>query len=130
MPKAPRFDELARLLALEAEAEARQLVQQAQRATGAAAERSGKCLLKLAIRDELPAFGGRVLLTLGRRDQTQSLPWNRFGVGTPVLLTEENASPRSTGWRGVVSRRDAQTLDVVFAESPEPEQDRPTFRLD
>src|SRR5687768_1017623 len=128
MPKAPHFDELTRLLALEAEAEARQLAQQAQRASGAAAERSGKCLLKLVIRDEQPAFGGRVLVTLGRRDQSQALPWNRFGVGTPVFLAEENAAGEN-GCRGVVSRRDPSTIDVVLADSPEPEHDRPTFRL-
>lgn len=129
MASDPHFDKLTRLLALEAEAEARQLAEQAQRASGAAAERSGKCLVKLVIRDEQPAFGGRALITLGRRDQTQTLPWNRFGVGTPVLLTEEGSSSGS-GWRGVVSRRDPGSLDVVFAESPEPEHDRPTFRLD
>src|SRR6478736_3055847 len=83
------FEQLARLLELEAAAEAEQLARRAARG-GGAAERSGNCLVKLAIRDEQPAFGGRFVVTLGKRDQTQSLPWNRLGVGTPVLLTEEN----------------------------------------
>lgn len=123
------FERLAKLLELEAAAEAEQLAAQAQRRTGPTAERSGKCLTKLAIRDERPAFGGRVVLTLGKRDQTQSLPWNRLGVGTPVLLTEEGVAGQR-GWRGIVCRRDQQTLDVALTQEPEPEQDRPTFRLD
>jgi ATP-dependent RNA/DNA helicase IGHMBP2 len=129
MAKHGHFERLAKLLELEAAAESQQLAEQAQRRTGAAAERSGKCLIKLAIRDEQPAFGGRVVVTLAKRDQTQSLPWNRLSVGTPVLLTEENVTGQR-GWRGVVCRRDQKSLDVVLAESPEPEEDRPTFRLD
>ncbi|HEY2412536.1 MAG TPA: AAA domain-containing protein [Pirellulaceae bacterium] len=123
------FERLAGLLELEAAAEAEQLAQQAQRQSGAAAERSGSCLVKLAIRDEQPAFGSRVVVTLGKRDQTRSLPWNRLGVGTPVLLTEEGVTSQR-GWRGIVCRRDQETLDVAFAQPPEPEQDRPMFRLD
>ena len=78
---------------------------------------------------EQPAFGGRIVLTLGKRDRTQPLPWNRLSVGTPVLLTEEGGAGEG-GWRGVVCRRDAQTLDVVLTQLPESEQDRPTYRLD
>src|SRR3954467_7106247 len=141
MAKHDHFDRLAKLLELEAAAEAQQLAQQARQQSGAAAERSGNCLVKLAIRDEQPAFGGRVVATLGKRDQTQSLPWNRFSVGTPVLLTEEGRAGESRGgqgresgsrsttlsWRGLVSRRDMSSLDVVLNESPEPENERPTF---
>jgi ATP-dependent RNA/DNA helicase IGHMBP2 len=129
MAKHGHFERLAKLLDLEAAAEAEQLAQQARQTSGAAAERSGNCLIKLVIRDEQPAFGGRTLMTLAKRDQAQSLPWNRLGVGTPVLLTEENVD-RSRGWRGLVSRRDASSLDIVAIGLPEPENDRPTFRLD
>src|SRR5688572_10574146 len=86
------FEQLARLLDLEAAAEARRLAEQASRETGDEAERSGLCLVKLAIRDVEAAFGGRVIVTLAKRDQTQDLPWNRLGVGTPVLLTEEGVA--------------------------------------
>ena len=123
------FEHLARLLQIEAAAEARQLAERASRQSGAEAERSGVCLVKLAIRDERPALGGRVSLTLGKRDQTQQLPWNRFSIGSPVLLTEEGVA-NQRGWRGVVFRRDAESLDVAFAEAPETQADRPTFRLD
>jgi ATP-dependent RNA/DNA helicase IGHMBP2 len=133
------FERMAQLLELEGAAGAEQLARRAARG-GGAAERSGNCLVKLAIRDEQPAFGGRVVVTLGKRDQTQSLPWNRLGAGTPVLLTEENmeagrgtpqrAFPTARGWRGLVSRRDQSTLDVVLTQSPESENERPTFRVD
>ncbi len=129
MARHGHFERLAELLQLESAAEAEQLAEQAQRRTGPTAERSGSCLVKLAIRDEQPSFGGRVVVTLGKRDQTQSLPWNRLSVGTPVLLTEEGISGQR-GWRGIVCRRDQKTLDVALAQEPEPEQDRPTFRLD
>jgi superfamily I DNA and/or RNA helicase len=129
MPRFDHFDRLAKLLELEAAAEAERLADASRKQTGPAVERSGNCLIKLAIRDERPAFGGRVVLTLGKRDQTQFLPWNRLGVGTPVLLTEEGVT-ESRGWRGIVSRRDTATLDVVLAQSPQAQQDRPTFRLD
>src|SRR5262245_59984313 len=112
MAKHGHFDRLAKLLELEAAAEAEQLAQQARRTSGAAAERSGNCLIKLFLRDEQPAFGGRTVVTLAKRDQTQSLPWNRLGVGTPVPLTEEGVA-RSRGWRGLVSRRDTSSLDIV-----------------
>jgi len=129
MPNHGHFERLKKLLELEAAAEAEQLAAQASKRTGAAAERSGNCLLRLAIRDEQPAFGGRVIATVAKRDQTQSLPWNRLGVGTPVLLTEEGVTGQR-GWRGVVCRRDKASLDLALAASPEPEQERPTFRLD
>jgi ATP-dependent RNA/DNA helicase IGHMBP2 len=129
MARHGHFERLADLLQMESAAEAEQLADQAQRRTGPTAERSGNCLVKLAIRDEQPSFGGRVVVTLGKRDQTQSLPWNRLSVGTPVLLTEEGVTGQK-GWRGIVCRRDQSTLDVALAQEPEPEQDRPTFRLD
>ena len=130
------FERLAHLLELEAAAEAEQLARRAARG-GGAAERSGNCLVKLAIRDQQPAFGGRVVVTLGKRDQMQSLPWNRLGAGTPVLVTEENVAPAvasgraaSRGWRGLVSRRDQSTLDIVLTQAPESENERPTYRVD
>lgn len=127
MTKPGHFEHLSRLLDLEAAAEAQRLAEEARQA-GETAEHRGQCLLKLVIRDEQPAFGGRVILTLAKRDQTQDLPWNRLGTGTPVLLTEEGVAG-NRGWRGIVSRRDRSSIDVVLADSPDAKQDRPTFRL-
>lgn len=122
------FELLSRLLDLESAAEAQRLAEQSARLTGDVAERSGLCLVALTIRDEQPAFGERVVITLGKRDLTRDLPWNRLGVGTPVLLAEENVAGQR-GWRGVVSRRNVSSLDVVLNDSPEFEHDRPSFRL-
>src|SRR6187431_2709250 len=113
MARHGHFERLAKWLEWEAAAEAEQMAQRAARQTGAAAERSGQTLLKLAIRDEQPALGGRTLVTLAKRDQTQTLPWNRFSVGTPVLLTEEGLA-NQRGWRGVVCRREASSLDIAL----------------
>jgi len=129
MASSGHFEKLARLLEQEAAAEALQLAEQARRKSGAEAERSGRCLIKLVLRNAEPAFGGRIVATLAKRDQKQPLPWNRLGVGTPVLLTEEKVTG-DRGWRGVVCRRDMASLDVALAELPETEQERPTFRLD
>jgi ATP-dependent RNA/DNA helicase IGHMBP2 len=129
MASSGHFEKLARLLEQEAAAEAQQLAEQARKKSGAEAERSGRSLIKLVLRNAEPAFGGRIVATLAKRDQQQPLPWNRLGVGTPVLLTEENV-PGDRGWRGVVCRRDMSSLDVALAELPETEQERPTFRLD
>lgn len=83
----------------------------------------------LAIRDETTGFGGRVVVTLGKRDRRLELPWTRLNVGNPVILSEETASADAV-WRGIVTQRDRETITVALAESPEPVADRPTFRLD
>jgi superfamily I DNA and/or RNA helicase len=132
------FWRLIRLLELEGDAEAERLVEQTRQLTGADAERTGNSLVALVVRDEDVALGGRVLLTLSKRDVRQALPWNRLGVGTPVLLSEESAGQASrpgrskgtAGWRGIVSGRDARTIQVAFDRPPEPESDPATFRLD
>lgn len=104
------FQRLARLLDLEAEAEKAQLLAEMQRAgSDEAAERTGHTLVQLVIIDEYGGLGGRILVTLAKRSQNQSLPWHRLEVGTPVILTEEQ-SGGDTAWRGVVSQRDRQTI--------------------
>lgn len=122
------FSRLLRCLEFEAASEAQELVQQSRRNTGAAAERGGICLVGLVIRDETTGFGGRVVVTLGKRDRRLELPWHRLSSGAPVVLVEEQAKI-DQGWRGVVTRRDRETITVALADSPEPIADRPTFRL-
>lgn len=107
----------------------RELVRRMRSGRGSSAERSGQTLTGLAIRDESGGFGGRVAVTLGKRDRSLELPWSRLRQGTPVVLTEENG-PADQGWRGVVTDRDRETITVALHESPEPEADRPLFRLD
>jgi hypothetical protein len=124
------FQRLIRLLELEAEAEKQEALRDMQRRSPAAAEASGSTLIKLIIRDEDAGLGGRILLTLGKRNQTLDLPWTRLGSGTPVILSEEGRQSEADGWRGVVNRVSKDSLQVAFSEWPEPESERPTFRLD
>lgn len=123
------FQRLLRCLELEAEAEAAEIVKRSQRTTGDAAERSGVCLIGLTIREEESGFGGRAVVTLGKRDRRAELPWTKLNSGSPIVLSEEQAA-ESGAWRGVVTERDRETITVVLAQSPESIGDRPTFRLD
>lgn len=129
MNSSAHFQNLLRCLDLEAEAEASEVAKQSRQLTGESAERSGRSLLGLAIRDEAAGFGGRVLLTLGKRDRRAELPWTKLASGSPVLLSEEH-SPEPNVCRGVVTGRDRETITVALTQAPEPIADRPTFRLD
>jgi ATP-dependent RNA/DNA helicase IGHMBP2 len=123
------FQRLIRCLEHEAAAEARQVVEYSRRSSGTAAERGGACLTGLAIRDETSGFGGRTVVTLGKRDRRLELPWTRLNSGTPIVLSEE-LNQKDVGCRGVVTNRDRETITVALSDAPEPEADRPTFRLD
>ena len=115
------FQRLIRLLEMEAEAEKQEALQDMQRRSPAAAETSGFTLTNLVIRGEDAGLVGRILLTLGKRNQTLPLPWTRLGSGTPVILSEDGAS----GWRGVVTRLNKDNIQVAFAQWPESESERP-----
>ncbi|MCX6069148.1 MAG: AAA domain-containing protein, partial [Chloroflexi bacterium] len=123
------FQRLIRLLELEADAEKQEALRDMQRRSPAAAEASGSTLINLVIRDEEAGLGGRILLTLAKRNQSLALPWTRLGNGAPVILSEEGQAD-SAGWRGVVSRVSKDNLQVAFSLSPETESERPSFRLD
>jgi len=125
----PHFRRLAALMASEANAENEQLQQQMQRLAPAAAEATGNSLIGLTIRDEVAGLGGRVLVTLGKRNQQLELPWTRLRVGSPVQLSEENLTT-ALGWRGVVSQLRRENIQVALQQWPEAQSDRPTFRLD
>src|SRR6185369_12506819 len=128
MNPAEHLRRLAKLLELEADAEAEQLLEQSRRMSAEDAERSGVSLTGLVVRDETAGLGGRAIVTLAKRNQTQNLPWNRLGSGTPVLISEEGASG-GTGWRGVVTYRDEREIQIACAQSPETDTERPTFRV-
>ena len=123
------FAQLRQLLDLEAEAEVQELRRRTARLSAAEAEKTGNALVGLTIRDHDFGLGGRALVTLGKRNLEQPLPWNRLGPGTPVVLrVEDDRSPED--FRGVISRRDRQTIQVALAEHPDTESAKPTFRLD
>jgi len=130
---AEHFQKLLRLLELESEAEKQAALRDAQRRSPADAEAAGTSLIHLIIREEDAGLGGRILLTLEKRNQTLGLPWTRLGVGTPVLLSEEGgqaAGEAPQSWRGVVSRLTKDAIQVALAQWPETEAERPMFRLD
>lgn len=122
------FKNLIQLLELEAEAEKQEALREMQRRSPSAAETAGGSLINLVIRDEDSGLGGRILLTLGKRNQTLSLPWTRLGPGAPVILSEENS--QGDGWRGIVTRLHKDSIQVAFNQWPETESERPVFRLD
>jgi ATP-dependent RNA/DNA helicase IGHMBP2 len=70
-----------------------------------------------------------VVVTLGKPDRRQELPWTRLNPGVPVVLSEEHVVDNLI-CRGVVTDRDRETITVALGQSPEPIADRPTFRLD
>ena len=119
------FQRLAGLLELESQAEARQILERIQRRRPGAAEQSGDCLIDLVARDEYAGLGGRALLTLGKRDPRQPLPWTRLQSGTPVLLSPQGGG--ADGWRGVVSERRETFVRVAFEQPPE---EYALYRLD
>jgi superfamily I DNA and/or RNA helicase len=119
-----------RLLDLEAEAEKQEILRDMQRHAGSGAEASGNTLLHLVIRQQDAGMGGRILLTLGKRNQSLPLPWTRLDNGSPVILSEESSDGNHQGWRGIVTHRQKDTIEVAFSQWPESEADSPTFRLD
>ncbi len=123
------FGHLLRLMQIEAQAEAQQMRERRQRFSGADAEQTGQTLVGLVSRGEDAGLGGRVLLTLGKRNRTQPLPWTRLRVGTPVLLNEEDVTD-GPSWRGVVSQQRADSIQVAFEKWPELSDDKATLRLD
>ena len=123
------FSRLLNCLDHEAAAEAEEVARLSRRKDGEAAEVGGACLVGLVIRDEVSGFGGRVVLTLGKRDRESELPWTRLNHGSPIVLSEEKVS-ESVACRGVITERNRETITVALSQSPEPIADRPTFRVD
>ena len=116
------FRRLAVWLDLESEAEADRLAERRRSGTSPDVEKSGETLLDLVITHHEPGLGGRILLTLVKRNRTLSLPWNRLRVGSPVVLSAEGDET----CQGVVSSRRADSIEVSVDDWP----DGDAFRLD
>jgi hypothetical protein len=123
------FQRLARLLELEAQAEARQALERARGLSPAEAERTGDCLAGLVIVEESSGLGGRCILTLAKRDRSQPLPWTRLQAGSPVVLSPQSGA-EVEGRRGVVCERADRVLRVAFNEPPDEAEERTLYRLD
>ena len=109
---------------MESEAERARMQERRKSRSQANAEARGETLLDLVIADERTGLGGRYLITFVKRNRNLGLPWNRFRVGSPVVVTDEVLE--SDGGFGIVSRRSATSLEVAFDEQLEGER----FRLD
>lgn len=123
------FERLVCSLDLEAEVATAETLRITRRTSGEQAEKSGTSLVDLSIRDEEAGMGGRVLVTFGKRDRRLELPWTRLHPGTPIVVSEQQQTDHS-GWRGVITHQNRETITVVLNDSPEPVADRPLFRID
>ncbi len=119
------FLRLAEWLAMESDAERQRIAERANRRNPALAERRGETLLDMVVADHQSGLGGRFLLTFVKRNRTLALPWNRFRVGSPVVVIaqgDDDGEPTS----GVVSKRTTEFLQIAFDDWPDGER----FRID
>lgn len=123
------FTRLARLLALEAEAETRQLLARTQSLSPSEAEQAGTTLVDLVVSEESSGLGGRCILTLVKRNRTLRLPWTRLQPGSPVVLSAHGTTPQA-GTRGVVSERREQFIRVAIDAPLEEDADATGYRID
>lgn len=111
------FERFAGWLELEGDAEIERLALRRLRHSESHAEKTGDALVDLVIEDEEPGLGGRLLLTLCKRKQTQVLPWNRLRTGSPVILSATDPKVRES-LTGVVSARSQRTIQVAVNDWP------------
>lgn len=110
---------------MEGEAERLRLEERRKVQSSAEAERRGETLLDMTIQTHTTGLGGRFLLTLQKRRKTERLPWHRFRVGSPVLLSGDG-DHHSASVQGVVSARRPDALEIAVDDWPEGDR----FRLD
>jgi len=122
------FQRLLRLMDVESRAEAQQTRERLARLSPQQAEQAGTSLVDMAIADEYAGLGGRLILTLVKRNRTLGLPWTRLGTGSPVLLSAEGV--KDVGVRGVVSDRNERLIRVAVNEFPEEFEEYATWRID
>src|SRR5262245_48800496 len=120
------FERLSHLLDLEARYEQWQILELAKTLSPSQLEQRGLGLTKLVIRDETPGLGGHVLLTFGKANTNQPLPWLRLSDGAPVQL--QTAGLRRP-LRGVMAGRDSMKLRVALPELPDDLDDDAEFDL-
>ena len=119
------FNQLRHWLDMEGDAERDRLEERRKIQSSAEAERRGETLLDMVIQSHTSGLGGRYLLTLQKRRKAEQLPWHRFKVGSPILLTSDGDS-RGAAVQGVVSSRKVDSLEVAVNDWPEGSQ----FRID
>jgi superfamily I DNA and/or RNA helicase len=120
----PHFENLLRLVELEARAQAERAKETIGRLTASEAEASGVSLLDLVIADREAGPFGRIVVELKKRTAGLDLPWTQIGAGSPVMLSAPEAAPL----RGVAVHRSRSSIRIALA-SIDDESEGP-FRVD
>ncbi len=118
------FDVLQRWLALEGAAERQRMADRRHLKASGDAERSGETIVNLRLADHRIGLAGRLLLDLVKLGNLP-LPMNRLKVGSPIILSD-GEDPQDEGLPGVVSRRQADLIQVAVERWP----DGTRYRLD
>ncbi|QDS92032.1 ATP-dependent RecD-like DNA helicase [Roseimaritima multifibrata] len=111
------YDELSRWLELEGVAERARMVLRRQNRSRADVEKRGETLVDLECVDHQTGLAGRWLLDFSKPNDAP-LPSNRLKVGVPVVLSDDR-DPKDQGIPGVVSRRQANVIQVATDAWPE-----------
>lgn len=122
------FTRLLRWIDLEGAAEAEQNRLQLSRLSGHAAEATGRCLVRMSLMEIEPGLGGRFILYFSKPSRGP-LPWNRFAVGSPILLRADDQSSDGT-MRGIVCERDDLALRIAFEHAPDIFDETESFRIE
>ncbi len=119
------FVRMTQWLAMESEAEIRQMAERRQRMKLKDPEKGGETIVDLAIADHRSGLGGRTLVTFAKRKQAHAMPWHRLRVGSPVVVSRYRDDDGESE-QGVVSKRTQNTLEVALNRWP----DGDNFRID
>lgn len=109
LPVATHFDQLSRLLQMEASASnPKQLTE-----SSALADTSSR-LTRMVVRRRTLTIGGKVSVTFGKRSSHQLLPWTTLRPGTPAVLTLHDQSGSQS--RGVIGAVDENSVEIALPE--------------
>jgi superfamily I DNA and/or RNA helicase len=112
------FRSLGRWLKMESEAELERMAQRRQQQREGGAEKSGETILNLVIADQTAGLGGLQLVTFRRQSPQIPMPWHRLRVGAPVVVSPVDQAQANAGVSGVVSGRQADSLQVALTQLP------------
>lgn len=118
------FDLIQRWLELEGDAERVRMAMRRQMRNQRDVERGGESLVKMLLSDHRTGLAGRFLLDFSKRGHIV-LPMNRLRVGAPVVISDDS-DPKDEGISGVISRRNAISIQVATEQWPTGHE----FRID